>query len=391
MPTTPSVQGAASPRPVAGELTASWLSRLAAVYRLPARDLLRAITGPLPGRPLAAIPAPGREVYLGPKARQRLALFAGIRQEDLGRRLPAAAHAHPLGTDRGPLWTDWYVPHRPWHTACGPCSRRHTRHPRLARPTPVLVYVTGARHICQRHRRWLLATWDTPSFIDLTHFPEILNAHRRHMRLLRERPDANDALAYACAVVWSWQSAAWPEEHLWPRRTAALARLLGLDNPLEVAAHPLIPYPETIAVAEFLATPAWRHQVPHASPRARTRASTQAAGTVHAELAHRTGRPWLPQRLAEAARACGRRRGLPDPLQHWLDGCIRARAAPSTATNRALLWTLPSMAQAPEHYDDRTGLLHHGPRPSSTRAHALGLTGGWHVPTERSLRLTTPP
>lgn len=229
----------------------------------------------------------------------------------------------------------------------------------------------------------MLATWSTASFIDLDTFPDVLRAHRHHTRRLRNSPDAMDALAYAKAVVWSWQTAAWPEKSIWPQRTAALAGLLGLRNRHEVAAHPLIPYPETVAVAALLAAPAWRHHVLHTSPGARTRASPQAVTAIHTELARRTDRPWLPRRMPGPTSPGGRRALPPDPLRQWLDNCVRTRAG-STPTARAELWTLPRFAQAPEHYSDRSGFLHHGARPSDIRARDLGLTGGWQAPSGRS-------
>jgi hypothetical protein len=232
------------------------------------------------------------------------------------------------------------------------------------------VYVTHARHVCRRHRRWLLATWDSPSFIDLTAFPDILNAHRRHIRLARRRPDTADAaLAYAHCVVWSWQTTAWAEERIWPRRAAALARLLDLNNPVHVAAHPLIPYPETIAVAELMADPAWQHHIRRTSQH--FRAKRQLANDVHIELARRTGRPWLPKYLARATPGPTTWNFSSDPLQGWLDGCM-------SATTRAVLWRLPNSARVSEDYSERTtALVHSGPRPTGTRAQDLGLAGGW--------------
>lgn len=236
-------------------------------------------------------------------------------------------------------------------------------------------YATRELCVCVKHGRWLLANWDAARSIPLELFPEVLDAYRKRIHLLRTSPTAKEALAYAEAVVWSWQTAAWPQEQTWPARTRFLAQTMGLKNPLEAAPRALVTYPETLAVAEIMAAPQRQRRVLETSPRRRTRASPTAVQQLHAELARRTGRPWLADVLPSMAARRARYRDSPDLLQRWLDTCLRTRAGRDNSGQ--VLWMIPHSEQRPTRYHDRLNSLSSGARPSGIQAETIGMTGRW--------------
>ncbi|MEV8597581.1 TniQ family protein [Streptomyces sp. NPDC052012] len=359
-------------RPVSGEMTSSWLARLAHAYALSGQDLLRGIlTGPVPPQ-ITGVPRTGAELFLNSPARMGFSRFTGIPPDQLGGLLPEFSLAHERLTEAAPARAAWYTPRRSWVAACSACTARSGsgRH-------PVLVYPGRIGHICPRHKRWLLAGLRHSPAVDLTRLPEVLKAHHQHTTVVQRYPDADAVVGHAAAVVWSWQIQGWAQETVWARRTRILADLLDCEVPV-VAAHPLITYPETVTVARLLGCPRRQRQL---AATAAARGLQAAADTLYAELSRCTGRPWLADWLAACTRMGppGRSRDAVDPLQCWLQALVHPAAGPG---RRPGLWAVPPGVQRPVHYTDRSSFLCPFPaRSIAEQARQRALTGGWQPPS----------
>lgn len=382
MESSPSAYTHAPVLPVARELTSSWLRRLALSYGLPPQDLLRAaLSGPHPVR-IFRVPKAGLELFVNSLAQTALARFAGIAPTQLTSLLPSLEPAEERLGDDVPR-AAWYAPRLRWITACPPCTALAWM-PRQ----PVLLYPAAADHICLRHRRWLLAHCRKAVFIPLQTLPEVLAAHRRHTALARTHPQAEEIVALAAAVVWSWQVQGWTGEAIWQHRTHRLASLTGCTASA-VAAHALLPYPETIAVARLIGDARWQQRL---RARATTAGPAAATGLLLEELGRRINRPWLSDWLTAHTRTRRRRPGqdpaINDPLQQWLNSLTH-----TDSTDSSTLWSVPAPATRPLEYSDRTGfLLTTGHRTAVEEAKATSLAGGWepgiplHIGPEPPLR-----
>ena len=357
--------------PVAGELTGSWLRRVAAHYGLPVQDLLRGILNGPHRVQVTGSPGTALELFLNPSARTALARSTGLPLTQLTRLLPALAAPHGRLADDESLRAAWYMPGQAWVGACPACTGRAWR-PRQ----PVLVYPGTAGHVCRRHQRWLLAHPVRPASIPLETLPEVLTAHRLHCALARVRPDAADVVALAAAVVWSWQVQGWRSETVWKDRVRRLAAVTG-SMPTAVVPHALVSYPETIVVARLLGAPRWQQRL-------RETALAEGAGAATElllqEISRRAGRPWLADWMIAYTRTRPRTSARTDPLDQWLR---RLTAADGTESDG--LWTVHRTAVRPTEYSDRVGYLtDRRPRSICEEAGAAFLTGGWEpVPSAR--------
>jgi hypothetical protein len=285
--------------------------------------------------------------------------------------------------------TTWLGPRQPWITACSGCVQRH-RHHTDDRAAQILRYARGADQVCVRHRRWMLAADpDGPHSIDLTDFPEVMTAHRHHRRLLRTYPHAEHALGYAAGVVWTWRTHHGQEDLIWIRRTRTLAHAMGADerSGLAVAPHPLITYPETIAVAETLASPYWQRRLTGTDPHSQAHANT--VGELRAALAHRTSRPGLIAHLKEQPKRRRRSATTPDPLNSWVTTCSSAHNTSDRSQER--LWTLPAFTRFPNRYRDRMSFLTEERDQPMRIAKELNLIDGWNPPAGRTAPTPTNP
>ncbi|MFJ5105207.1 hypothetical protein [Streptomyces sp. NPDC088554] len=205
--------GSARLAPLQSETNLSYLDRLADRYRLGVRDLIPALLQ-VGGGLFKGYRTDG-EMYLNAEARARISVFCRVPEDALGRALPAWAAKEPLAPDgegaAGRFRFGVVVP------AAGEGCRLCTA-ARTGRAKPARLYLKPHTRICPRHRRWMLGThWvdGAPAGteqIDLTGLPEMLAAHRRHLQLLRHRPDAARAFEVAHAVLVSWWAQQWPEE-----------------------------------------------------------------------------------------------------------------------------------------------------------------------------------
>lgn len=361
------VAGVQRVRPVSGEMTSSWLTRLAGAYALPIQDVLRGIlTGPLPPQ-INGAPRAGAELFLNTPARTALARFTDFPLEQLQLLLPSFSFTHERLTGEDPVQAAWYTPRHSWVSACSVCTA-HTR----SGKHPVQVYPGAVGHICSRHQRWLLAGLRHSPAVDLTRLPEVLEAHHQHTTVVQRYPNPDAVVGHAAAVVWSWQIQGWAREAVWARRTRHLADLLDCE-PAVVAAHPLITYPEIISVAQLLGSPRRQQQLAVIAAADGPPAATHA---LYTELSRCTGRPWLEDWLVACTRLTptGPDGSAGDPLRRWL----RTLMCSVLPGQRPDLWAVPPDMQWPMQYSDRSSFLHQsGARSITEQAQSLALTGGW--------------
>ncbi|MEV2196512.1 TniQ family protein [Streptomyces phaeochromogenes] len=306
--------------PLQGETNLSYLDRLADRYRLGVRDLIPSLLQ-VGGGLFKGYRTDG-EVYLNAEARARISAFSRVPEEILQRALPAWTAQEPLSPDgagaAGRFRFGAVVP------AAGEGCRLCTAS-RTGRAKPARLYLKPHTRICPRHRRWMLGThWidgapaDSEQ-IDLTGLPEMVAAHRRHLDLLRHRPDAARAFEVAHAVVVSWWAQQWPEEEQWPRRALRLAPPGADPGWWRLLARDAVTYPETVALTSVLTDERTRQRLladtgghlPH---------TLAHAPALVAQLARATNRPWLAERTASTSAG---------PLLVWVQHRVRGRRRPS--------------------------------------------------------------
>ncbi|MGW5446838.1 Helicase associated domain protein [Streptomyces asiaticus] len=320
--------------PLQGETNLSYLDRLADRYRLGVRDLIPALLQ-VGGGLFKGYRTDG-EVYLNAEARTRISAFSRVPEDVLGRALPAWVAQEPLAQDRkGPAGRFRFgvvVPAA--RQGCRLCTAART-----GRAKPARLYLKPHTRICPRHQRWMLGThWidggpaDTEQ-IDLTGLPEMVAAHRRHLDLLRYRPDAVRAFEVAHAVIISWWAQQWPEEEQWPRRALRLAPPGTDPGRWRLLARDAVTYPETVSLTSVLTDERTRQRLLADTGRHLPHTLAHVPGLV-GELAQVTGRPWLAERIASTSAG---------PLLLWVQHCVRADADGGVADR---LWTL-HMAHRP--------------------------------------------
>lgn len=347
------VAGGAAGRvaPLYGELTLSFLNRLAARYHLGLRDLLAAITETDGRQNVAGMLHPDSEIHLNAQARERVCALSHVPAAVLERALPAwtraEPHAHYPGGPAGRL-TRGEEAVAPWGPSCPACCAART-----GRRVPARLYLAPEERVCARRRYWLLFLPGTSGLpVPLGRCPEVVDAQRRHARLLRHCPAGAQAFHVARAVTGSWWDQPWPnEEHSWPARLEA-TRPAGAD-PLwwKVAARDLITYPETVALARLLAGRTMQERTVTESRRHLPYRLGELPGLL-TELADRLARPWLAHHLATVTHG---------PLFTWAHSCVRAQTT-STPAARKALWAVHS-AHRPRLLSD---LLPHPPAADST-------------------------
>ncbi|MEV6668548.1 TniQ family protein [Streptomyces nigra] len=115
--------------PLQGEMTQSFLIRLAARYGMALRDLLTVIVdvGGLPN--VMGRARPDSEVYLNQGARDRVAQLCRVPQDHLLRALPAWAQEEPrrrFATGPAAQFHHTAEKVRRWGPACPACTARRT-------------------------------------------------------------------------------------------------------------------------------------------------------------------------------------------------------------------------------------------------------------------------
>uniref|UniRef100_UPI00036307EB Helicase associated domain protein n=1 Tax=Streptomyces canus TaxID=58343 RepID=UPI00036307EB len=302
--------------PLQGETNLSYLDRLADRYRLGVRDLIPSLlqSG---GVLFKGYRADG-EVYLNAEARARIAVFCRVAEAVLSRALPSWTAQEPLAPDgtgaAGRFRFGRVVP------AAGEGCRLCTA-TRTGRTKPARLYLQPHTRVCPRHQRWMLGThWidgapaDTEQ-VDLTGLPEIVTAHRRHLQLLRHRPNtAARAFEVAHAVVISWWAQQWPEEEQWPHRELQLTAKGADPGWWRLLVRDVVTYPEAVALTRVLADERTMRRL-FEDTRGHLPHTLAYAPRLVAELAQATSRPWLPERIAPTSAG---------PLLVWAQRSVRA-------------------------------------------------------------------
>lgn len=295
-----------------GELTLSFLTRIAARYHLGIRDVLAAVTDVGGLQNLTGMLYPDSEIHLNTQARERVAALCHVPQHVLEQALPAWTREEPCGKygvgPVGRLMRGEEVV-AAWGPACPACTAGRT-----GREVPARRYLAPEQRVCARHRYWLLYLPHTGGLtVPLGRCPEVIEAQRQHARLLHRSPIGA------------------PAEHAWPARLDA-TRPDGADPGWwKVAARDLITYPETVALARLLASrPLQQRAVAESGGHLPYRLDELPA--LLTEVAHELQRSWLVHRLAAVTHG---------PLFTWAHSCVLTRADPTPAAQQKL-WKVHS-------------------------------------------------
>lgn len=334
-------------RPLPGEMTLSFLGRVAAGYGLAVREMVVAVVEGTEQLNLIGTLGPDSEVFLDAQARARVAALCRVPQEVLRRALPAWAQEEPrrqvpVGPAAQFQGSTKIV--LPWGPGCPQCTSART-----GRSEGCRLYLAPHQRVCPRHRYWLLEVPGTAGrLVDLARCPQVLTAHRRHRGLMRRSAVAEGAFEVAQAVTASWWSQAWPREHVWPARMRALAPA-GLDpGAWRLLARAPVTYPETVALAGLLADPGVRRRMVAEARGHLPHRLVDLPGFL-AEVTARLDRPWLAEQVKTANWG---------PLYAWAYHCVRTQDG---ATGDPGMWTVISGHHPGRPADEGVVVRHRGP------------------------------
>jgi hypothetical protein len=290
--------------PLAGELTASLISRVAARYGLPTAGVLRLWTcRNSPARHDGGGVRADAEVVLNGAGRQVLAELCRVEPKVLARALPAFTIDDPkisTGREAGVAQARWLAAGTvagPAAFGCRLCTARRT-----GQALRAVRYLPRWQRVCLRHGRWLLdADADQPlEHLDVRGPAEVVAAQRRWPGVARRAvragvvPEQAFTLAHAVVARWWEQALSWEQEEIWPRRLHQLAggnagprlewwRIVGRDAAI---------FPEVVAVADALLEPAMAEVAWQASGGMKPRARSADDPFCH-RLGERVERDWL--------------------------------------------------------------------------------------------------
>ncbi|MGV9884907.1 Helicase associated domain protein [Streptomyces sp. NPDC003006] len=312
--------------PLQGEMTLSFLGRIADRYGLTVRSLLSAVTEVAGQQDVAGALQGDSEVFLNAAARDRVAALCRVRQVGLRHALPAWTREEPLGPLRERPTARLHNGGETvaaWGAACPGCVAART-----GRVAPARVYLAAHQRVCPRHRCWLMSVPGSGGrAVGLAGCPEVVQAQEDHRRLLRRSPAAGSAFEVAEAVTAWWWAQKWPEETLWPARLCATVVEGEEPGRWRVLARGLVTYPETVAVAGMLVDQAMRHCVA-AQVRGHLPFCLGDLPVLISGLARCLRRPWLIDRLTSC---------MDGPLFAWAHRCSKAAVGPDGDGQR-LLW-----------------------------------------------------
>ena len=218
--------------PFPGEILSSYLRRLAHANCLDPEALRGHIAGRYRQR---SVPT------------DRLAIAAGVPAATLERAL--------ADLDGGKVWT-FYIRNVPIHPmitglACRLCAfARGATEPVWCRQHPEQV-------ICLRHRRWIGAGGATAQPC-LDSQPDVLQAHKQHLRLVRRfgREQAMIGIAFADHICWQWRAERQNDEGF--RQRMRIFRDSDWEVPAADSTIAAASYPQVVALARLLISPYWR-------------------------------------------------------------------------------------------------------------------------------------
>ncbi|TJZ99433.1 TniQ family protein [Actinacidiphila oryziradicis] len=242
-------------RPLPGEATASYLTRLAHTWRLPLPDLLDGLGIHLATGPGSADgTTPSAELHLNTAGQQRLSAHARIPHPHLLRALPRLSPPDRTGTAEaltGPPAAHWQPtpPALQPFRACTTCVQ-HRSH-----GTATTAWAYPPAHtplICTRHQQAGADPRHTTP-LDIRTLPELTHAHQR----LTRPTTTPTALTWAATITTRWYD---HHQHLNQRWQTRLARLTaanphtrhhGTASPT-LTCRTLVTYPETLTLAAAL-------------------------------------------------------------------------------------------------------------------------------------------
>ncbi|MFD3897126.1 Helicase associated domain protein [Streptomyces cellulosae] len=293
--------------PLQGEMTLSFLGRIADRYGLTVRSLLSSVTEVAGQQGVGGALQDDSEVFLNAAARDRVAALCRVPQGGLRRALPAWMREEPLGPSKerpAARLHNGVETVAAWGPACPGCVAART-----GRIAPARAYLAAHQRVCPRHQYWLMSVPGSGGrVVGLAGCPEVAQAQEDHRRLLRRSPVAGSAFEVAEAVTAWWWAQKWPEETAWPARLWATVPEGEEPGRWRILARGLVTYPETGARPP----PFCLSDLP----------------VLISELARCQRRPWLTDRLTSC---------MDGPLFAWAHQCSKAAEVPDGDGQR-LLW-----------------------------------------------------
>ncbi|MFF7415449.1 Helicase associated domain protein [Streptomyces lydicus] len=315
--------------PVHGEMTQSFLGRLAARYGVEIKELLSAVADAGGRSNVMGRARPDSEVFLDQEARERVAVLCRVASHHLHKPLPAWTQEEPRRRFAiGPAAQFHHTPEMvlPWGPACPECTVRRTGHPEGVR-----LYLQPGKRVCGGHRAWLMQVPGTAGCVVALPAGELwVQAQKRHRKLLRRGAAAVGAFEVAQAVTASWWQRMWPREQLWPARLRTLWGSRMEWETWQVVAREAVTYPEAVALAALLADSAFRRRVV-AEARGGVPFRLADLPSLPVAVARCLRRPWLAEELA--AQTSG-------PLFAWAHQCVRAHRGGQAAERD--MWAVAS-------------------------------------------------
>jgi TniQ len=243
-------------KPFPGETTASYLRRLALANRLDAEALRYDITG--------------SRRRSGPFPAARLSVMTSLPERTLRCALPDLGLARGGQAQDRPGFTPGKGDHRP---ACRLCV--------LARGITETVWrwKQPENVICLRHCRWI-DSWTSEDQPGLSAQPAILQAHRRHLRLIRRFGREVVALgrAYANDICQEWHSQRQHDEGFRQRMEIFHGPEWRLAPTAPTIAAAI--YPQAVALTRLLTSPHWQAQARSHEPSGQGRFAREIGRTV---------------------------------------------------------------------------------------------------------------
>ncbi|WP_430480454.1 Helicase associated domain protein [Streptomyces sp. P11-1] len=318
--------GAFRVAPLQGEMTLSFLRRIADRYGLTVRSLLSAVTEVADQQDVVGVLQGDSEVFLNAAARDRVAALCRVPQVGLPRALPAWMREEPLGASKerpAARLHNGVETVAAWGPACPSCVAART-----GRGAPARVYLAAHQRVCPRHRCWLMGVPGSGGHVvGLAGCLEVVRAQEDHRRLLRRSPVAGSAFEVAEAVTAWWWAQKWPQETTWPARLCAPVPEGVEPGRWRVLARGLVTYPETVAVAGMLAEQTMRRRIA-TQVRGHLPFSLGDLPVLISELACCLRRPWLTECLTSC---------MDGPLFAWAHQCSKA-AGVRDGDGQRLLW-----------------------------------------------------
>ncbi|RXS81488.1 hypothetical protein EST92_16075 [Streptomyces sp. TM32] len=226
--------------PARHEIAASYISRLATLHGLDISGLWLQLTEREKSGGMRRVVVP-----------ERLAALTG-------RSVHALAGALPELRDPQPDWTMFR------HQPQAGCHRCDTKHPG-GKVTRLLPH---HRYVCLRHRTWIGPPDIDHPATDLTRLPAIVDAQRKHLRILHRYGWAAtyDAVLTGlmfCGHIWAESRPQQFEDpvhswHRWDDRTHVLIPHDDVEKSYSTSKLFAAVYPEAVALAPLIASPYWR-------------------------------------------------------------------------------------------------------------------------------------